>query len=135
MLTVGIARVGNEPVVRFTTDNKAVLDISLAFNYGRKGQDGKQPTQWVNASLWGNRAESVAPYIKKGNQLYVELKDLHVENYRTKEGTQGTSLKATIQEVKLLGSRESEQTEPHTQFEKPKSQPGTINELEDDIPF
>lgn len=135
MLTVGIARVGNEPVVRFTTDNKAILDISLAFNYGRKGQDGKQPTQWVNGSLWGSRAEKLAPYIKKGQQIYVELQDLHLENYRTKEGTQGSSLKATIQEVKLIGARQDQQ-EVHTQFEPPKGQPApTINDLDDDIPF
>jgi single-strand DNA-binding protein len=41
-----------------------VANVSLAFTYGKKGDDGKRPTQWVDASLWGQRAESLAPYIK-----------------------------------------------------------------------
>ena len=31
MLMVGVARVGNDPVARYTPDGKPVMDISLAF--------------------------------------------------------------------------------------------------------
>ena len=50
MLMIGLARLGNDPEVRFTPDGKAVMDLSLAFSYGRK-VDGKQPTQWVNGTM------------------------------------------------------------------------------------
>lgn len=137
MLTVGIARVGNEPAVRFTTDNKAVLDLSLAFSYGRKGDDGKQPTQWVNGSLWGNRAEKLAPYIKKGQQIYVQLSDLHLETYQAKDGKQGASLKGIVQDVTLIGSRDAQQPEVHTQFERAPQQNAKsgFEDLDSDIPF
>ena len=134
MLSAGIARVGKDPVVRYTQDNKAVLDLSLAFSYGRKGQDGKQPTQWVDASFWGVRAEKVAPYIQKGKQLYVQLSDLHIENYTKKDGTAGSSLKGVVQELELIGNREESAPEPHKQFAAPSAANG-VNELEDDIPF
>ena len=62
----GLARIGKDAEVRFTPSGAAVANVSLAFTYGKKGDDGKRPTQWVDASLWGQRAESLAPYIKKG---------------------------------------------------------------------
>ena len=129
MLTVGIARVGNEPEVRFTSAGKAVMDLSLAFSYGRKGDDGKQPTQWVKASMWGDRAQKLAPYIKKGGQLYVQLSDLHIDTYDKKDGGQGTSLKAMVQDVQLIGGKPAEE-----QVKPPMAANG-LDDLEDDIPF
>lgn len=135
MLTVGIARVGNEPAVRYTSSNKAVLELSLAFSYGRKGQDGKYPTQWVNGTLWGERAEKLAPYIQKGNQIYVQLTDLHMDTFTKKDGTQGSNIKAMVQDLQLIGGREAAQ-EPHQQFKQPpKHDDGGIDGLEEDIPF
>ena len=118
MLTVGIARVGNEPAVRYTSSNKAVLELSLAFSYGRKGQDGKYPTQWVNASLWGERAEKLAQYIQKGNQIYVQLTDLHMDTYTKKDGSTASNIKAMVQDLQLIGGREAAPA-PHQQFAPP----------------
>ena len=59
----GLARIGKDAEVRFTPGGTAVANVSLAFTYGKKSDDGKRPTQWVDASLWGQRAESLAPYI------------------------------------------------------------------------
>lgn len=138
MLTVGIARVGNEPAVRYTSGNKAVLDLSLAFSYGRKGQDGKQPTQWVNASLWGDRAEKLAPYIQKGNQLYVQLSDLHIDTFTKKDGTSGSNLKAMVQDLQLIGGRRDEgqpQGQPQHNLQATSRSDDPFVGLDDDIPF
>jgi single-strand DNA-binding protein len=136
MLTVGIARIGNEPVTRFTQDGKAVLDLNLAYNYGRKGQDGKYPTQWVRASLWGERCEKLQPYLVKGNQVFVQLADLHIEAYTKKDGTQAVDLRARIAELQLIGGerRADPEPAPHQQFQRPAA-PSNMDGLDDDIPF
>lgn len=134
MLTVGIARIGNEPVVRYTQDGKAVLDLSLAYNYGRKGQDGNYPTQWVKASLWGERGEKLQPYLHKGAQIFAQLADLHIETFTKKDGTQGFDLRARIENVQMVGERkEPREPAPHEQFQRPAQ--SNLGAMDDDIPF
>ncbi len=131
MITVGLVRIGNEPVIRYTSDSKPVLDLSLAYNYGRKGQDGKYPTQWVNATLWGDRAEKLLPYLKKGNQIVVQLADLYLDTFTKKDGTQGANLKARIAELQLVGGGEKREEEPAPARTPAKS----FEDIESDIPF
>lgn len=130
MITVGIARIGNEPVIRYTADNKPVLDLSLAYSYGRKGNDGKYPTQWVNASLWGDRAEKLLPYLHKGNQIFVQLADLYLDTYNKRDGTPGANLKARIADLQLISS-ERKESEPEPARAPAKS----FEEIDSDIPF
>lgn len=46
-----LCRIGNDPEVRFIQSGDAVLSLSLAYAYGRKGSDGKRPTQWLDAAI------------------------------------------------------------------------------------
>lgn len=108
MITIGLARIGNEPVVRYLPDGKPVLDLSLAYNYGRKDANGNYPTQWVNATLFGDRAEKLQVYLRKGGQILVQLDDLHIDTYQKKDGSNGSSLKARIGNIELV-SRESQE--------------------------
>lgn len=145
MLMVGVARVGNEPVARYTPDGKAVMDISLAFDYGRKGGDGRRPTQWVNATMWGDRVEKLQPYLSKGSQVFVTMSEPHIETYDKKDGSgQGFSLRARITELEFVGGRredasaesagESGGAAPARAAKAPAKAPG-FDELDDDIPF
>lgn len=128
MISIGLVRIGNEPVIRYTADNKPVLDLSLAYNYGRKKADGSTPTQWVNGSFWGERAEKLLPYLHKGNQILVELNDLHLDTFTKKDGTQGANLKARISDITLISNTEKREAEP-------AKQEATFDDLTDDIPF
>lgn len=121
MLTIGLVRIGNEPVVRYTADNKAILDLNLAYNYGRKDANGMYPTQWINASMFGDRVEKLAPYLKKGSQIVVELNDLHLDNYTKKDGTPGSSLKARVSNLTLISEpkKEAKPDQPMYQHDEP----------------
>ena len=140
-LTTGVFRIGNDPTVRITPGGDPVINLSLATNYGRPGEDGKRPTQWYDASLWGKRAESLAPYLKKGDRIYVEMKDVHIETYQ-KNGADVPKLVSKITEVELIGSGERQQTGTSTQRAEYAAASGggapantTVNDLSDDIPF
>jgi len=56
----GLARIGRDAEIRFTPGGEAVAGLSLAFTYRVKGE---KCTQWVDGSLWGKRAEALAPYL------------------------------------------------------------------------
>lgn len=91
-----LMRIGNEPEVKFIPSGTAVMSLSLAYQYGQKGNDGKKPTQWIEASMWGKQAEALQPYLKKGDQVSVSIDDLHIETYQKKDGTEGFKLSGRI---------------------------------------
>ena len=119
MLMVGVARIGNEPVARYTPDGKAVMDISLAFDYGRKGNDGRRPTQWVNATMWGDRVEKLQPFLSKGSQVFVTMSEPHIETYDKKDGTQGFKLVGKVANIKLAGSKSDAAQDTHEAPQQP----------------
>jgi single-strand DNA-binding protein len=126
MLMTGLARLGNDPEVRYTPDGKPVMDMSLAFNYGRK-VDGKQPSQWISATMWGDRCEKLRPYLTKGQLVFVSMTEPHIEEYKRKDGTTGVSLRARVGELEFAGSRPQEQAAP----DKGRG----FDDMADDIPF
>lgn len=134
MMLIGNTRIGNDPTVRYTPDGSAVLDLSLAYNHGKKQDDGKRPTQWVNASLWGPRAEKMAPYLTKGTQVFVSCSDVHVSSYDQKDGTKRYVLKARIDVIEFVGGSKSEPAEkPEAKLAAPKPA-DPFGDLDDDIP-
>ena len=124
MLMIGMARLGNDPEVRYTPDGKPVMDMSLAFSYGRK-VDGKQPSQWVSGTMWGDRCEKLRPYLAKGQLVFVSMTEPHIEEYKRKDGTTGVSLRARVGELEFAGSRPEQKSEPKS----------ALDGLDDDIPF
>lgn len=109
MILTGYCRVGQDVSLRYTNDGTAVANISLAFNYGRKGDDGKRPSQWVDASLWGQRAESLAEYLLKGTGLDVVLEDVHIETYQRSQGGEGSKLVGRVVILEFAGSTPQQQ--------------------------
>ena len=83
----GIYRLGRDAELRTTTGGTQILSLALAYSYGRKGDDGRRPGQWVDASLFGPRAASLADYLQKGSQIYATLSDVHVRTYQKNDGS------------------------------------------------
>jgi len=137
----GLARIGRDAEVRFIPSGAAVANVSLAFTYGKKGDDGKRPTQWVDASLWGQRVESLAPYLTKGKQIVAYLEDVHIQTYTKGDGTQASKIAARIADLEFVaGGEQSEprQAAPQRQQERqpaPQSQGSGFDDMDDDIPF
>ena len=98
-----IGNVGKPEDLKYTQSGKALINFSLAVNDGKGDQ---QTTTWYRCALFGQLAESLAPYIVKGKQVYVEGK-LTAREYEGKNG-KGFSLDVDVREIQLLGSRGSE---------------------------
>ena len=112
MKAQGLARIGRDVEVRFTGNGDAVASISLAFEYGKKDANGNRQTQWVEASLWGKRAESLSPYLKKGQQVVAYLDDVCIETYKTKDNKEGYKLAARVSDIELVKGQREAQSAP-----------------------
>lgn len=97
---IGLMRLGRDAEVRFLQDGTAVANLSLAYNFGRKGQDGNRPSQWIDAALFGKQAEAIAKYLLKGSMHSFTLNDVHIEEYEGKNG-KGFKMAARVQDVEL----------------------------------
>jgi single-strand DNA-binding protein len=103
MQLIGLVRLGSDAELRYLTDGTAVSNLSLAYSYGRKDQDGKKPVQWIEGTLWSKQAEALVSYLTKGKMLCVTVDDLHVETFNKADGTSGTKLTGRISSVEFAG--------------------------------
>lgn len=103
MIITGICRIGRDCELRRTPNGDAVTNLSLAFNYGQKDQQtGKKPTMWIEGSLWGKRAEALAPWLLKGTQVSIVAEEPHIETYEGRNGP-GSKLVARIMSIDFAG--------------------------------
>lgn len=137
MKAQGLARIGKDAEIRYTPGGTPVLNLSLAFTYGKKGDDGKRPTQWVDASLWGQRAEGMSSYLTKGKQIVAYLEDVTMQTYTKGDGTQATKMVARLADLEFVASgepSEGQQKPAATPKPAPKETAG-FDDMADDIPF
>lgn len=105
MKVFGLARIGRDVEIRTTAQGEPVAGLALAFSYRAKGE---KLTQWVEASLWGKRAEALAPYLRKGGLISVTIDDVHIETYQGRD-KEGVKLVGRIADIELAGGGDKQE--------------------------
>jgi len=139
MKSSGLFRLGRDADVRTIPSGESVVELALAYNYGKKGQDGNRPSQWIKASYWGARAAAVSPYLLKGGQVVAHLSDLHIESFEGKNGP-GTNLVGRVDDVELVSGQQQsapqqQRPAPQPVRQPPKPAPQSTFDDSDDVPF
>lgn len=143
MILTGLARLGADAELRYTQGGDPVATLRLAFGYGQKDGSGNKPTQWIEASLWGKRAESLKDYLKKGAAVDVILSDPHIETWQKKDQTTGFKLVGKVLELEFAGgAREAgsfpsgDKSQPAADSPRRPAAPArSFDDLTDDVPF
>ncbi|TAE15007.1 MAG: single-stranded DNA-binding protein [Bacteroidetes bacterium] len=100
-----IGNVGRDPEIKDFQGNK-VASFSLAVNEKVIRSDGYPPEEkvlWFRVTFWGNTADIVEKFVKKGSQVYIDGK-LSTSDFLDKEGRSRTSLEVRGQTLTLLGT-------------------------------
>ena len=87
--------VGQDPELRYSGSQMAILTFSVADNYGK---DDKKKTTWHNVVVFNKLAENVANSISKGDTVLITGR-IEQEEYTKKDGTKGKSMKLVADEV------------------------------------
>jgi single-strand DNA-binding protein len=124
-------RLGSDADLRFTPENTAVAQFNGALQSGY-GKNAK--TTWLRCTVWGKKAEAVAPMLLKGTQIAI-TGEITLNEYQDKQGQTKSSLECRIQDVTLLGKRDSELKPAGEPKKADGFQPDPFDEMENDIPF
>jgi single-strand DNA-binding protein len=107
MKAFGMATMGADMAVKYLPNGDPIGEASLAFRLGRKDKaTGEYMTQWIKATLYGKRAESLAPYLTKGSKHAFVLRDIRIDPWTDKDGVTKCSLLADIDDVELGGQKQ-----------------------------
>ncbi len=92
-----------DPEVRYTSNETAVANFSLAINRGSK-KNGTESTEFIKCVAFGNLAKICGEYLKKGKLVAVEGR-LQIRGYEGKDGQKKTSTEVVIDDMQMLDYR------------------------------
>ena len=120
-------RLGKDSEERFLANGTPVLNFSVASDVGF-GE--RKHTVWVECAIFGKRAESLAPYLKKGLAVTI-AGDGDLREWES-NGKTGKTLSCNVNDVDMHGG--GEKTAPKA--EGFRDTPATADDFEQDsIPF
>ncbi|MCA9580068.1 MAG: single-stranded DNA-binding protein, partial [Myxococcales bacterium] len=99
-----IGNLGMDPELKFTQSGRALLRIRLATTerYGRQDGERQERTEWHTVIVWGNRAEALSKFLRKGRTIYVEGR-IQTRSWETDAGERRYSTEIIAQQLLLLG--------------------------------
>lgn len=97
-----------DPELRTTPGGTDVLSLGVAVNDRAKNQ---QTGQWedrpsfVDCVMFGNRAQSLAPYLSKGSKVAIEGK-LRWSQWQAQDGSKRSKIEVVVDEIEFVGARD-----------------------------
>lgn len=99
-MLVKLIRLGRDAELRTTQGGKQLLSFAGAYDIGF-GQNKR--TQWIDCTIWGDKAATVAQFFKKGTKVVIYASDVELEQYTAKDGSMGAKLKCRVIEFDFAG--------------------------------
>jgi len=106
-----VGNVGNDPEVRYVSENIPVATFRLATSESFTNKAGEKVTntEWHNIVLWRGLAKVTESYIKKGSLVYIEGK-LTYRSYE-KDGQKMYFTEIVADQMKMLGKKDGSSSE------------------------
>lgn len=132
-----IGYIGRDPETRYLPSGDAVTNFSIATTDKWKDKstgEQKEATEWHRINAFGKLAEICGQYLKKGSLVYVCGK-ITTRKWTDQNGVEKYSTEIKCEEMKMLGGRpDGTQSTPPTPRETAPA-PGSVGDMDDDIPF
>lgn len=99
-----VGNLGADAELRYIGDGTPVSNFRLATTEAWKDKSGakQEQTEWHRVSLWGKQAETLAQWMVKGKQVYVEGR-IQTRKWQDKDGNDRYSTEIRADRVVLLG--------------------------------
>lgn len=125
-------QLGRDAEIKYLNNGDPVASFSVADSQGKD-----KPTIWWRCNLFGKRAESLSPYLMKGQSVTV-VGTITEREYTDKEGSKRKSQDVRVNDISLQGSKKEESSVPNhktEQIQKPAKASSGFDYMDDDIAF
>lgn len=104
-----IGNLGKAPEIKTLESGKKMARFTMATNESYRNAKGEKitDTQWHNLVAWGKVAEIAEKFLVKGKEVAIEGK-LVSRSYNDKEGQKKQVTEIQVNELLLLGTRQTE---------------------------
>lgn len=110
-----------DPELRQTQGGTSVLTIGVAVNDRRKNQqtgEWEDYPNYIDCTIFGNRATGVAPHLQKGMKVAIEGK-LNQSRWQAEDGTNRSKIGIIVDEIEFMAKRDGSQ-QPMQQQAQPQ---------------
>lgn len=99
-----IGNLTKDPELRYIPSGQAVCTIRIAVSEGFKTKSGeaRQETTFIDVVVWARQAETVAQYLKKGSQVFVEGR-LRIRDFEGRDGQKRYRTEVVASRVQFMG--------------------------------
>lgn len=102
-----IGNLGADPEIRYTQNNTAIANLSIATSESWKDKQTGEPreqTEWHRCVAYRRLAEIAGEYLKKGSKVYVEGR-LQTRKWQGQDGVERYTTEIVINEMQMLDGR------------------------------
>jgi single-strand DNA-binding protein len=101
-----IGNLGNDPEMRYSAGGAAFLRFNVASNFRARSPEGEwqDKTEWVRVTVFGQRAETLGQYLKKGSRVYVDGR-LEARPWTDQQGQVRAGLELVASDVEFMSTR------------------------------
>ena len=118
-----VGRLVKDPELRKTNSDISVANFTLAVDNTIKEVDGTRGTLFIDCRVFGDKADNLCKYTRKGSKVAVDG-SLNQRNFERQDGSKGKAIEVLVDSVEFLDPKQEEPKEPN-----PQDLP------DDDLPF
>lgn len=108
-------RLTRDPELRYTANNKAVCDFTIATNRPVV-RDGERVADFINCRVWNKTAENLNKYQAKGNMIAVSGR-MQVDNYQDNESKNRNYTYVLVEDLEYLERKKENNQEEVKEIE------------------
>lgn len=118
--------VGDSNVVRFR--------VAINRKFTTKSGEKKEESTYIDAEMWGSRANVISEYLKKGDPVLIEG-HLKQENWETKDGEKRSKILVSIEDFEFMNGRKDSETKTTAETKVSTKSKSKADASLQDIPF
>ena len=132
-----IGRLTKDIEIRYTRDNKAVGNFTLAVQRRFKDSNGNIVTDFIDCVIFGKQAEALQKYTHKGDMIGVEG-SIQKKDYENKEGKKVYQTEVMVEKITFLSQgkkKETSEENPYKDMSIKVESESNIRYEEEQLPF
>lgn len=106
-----VGRLTKDPELRYTTEGKAVSNVTIAVNRPFRNKEGEHEADFVQCTLWKKTAENTAQYCRRGSIIGITGR-IQTRHYENQEGKKVYVTEVVAEMVQFVGPKKIEMPAP-----------------------